>query len=679
MSSKSKLIIGIVMLAVGAGLVPTGLLTNEYLRDQVYDGVPEALLGIKDDAISGLMDEFPVLATPDVLSGAKAQAAAGLEPMIAVKSTPAALLGLKAQIEGKLPDIINFGTAAQLIDISIGWLNATYGWDIGTNIFFNDTTFVDPFTTLLGVSNMTGIPQNYTLTARTTLLLTGVADIYVTPYVFPGMITDLDMGSGVEAVYNLFWYIVGGGDVYTNVALPAAYNITLAQVADMANYLWTVITYYVPPTFLATYGVSTTEAAATGFYRQWANGTFFDDGIDIGAFLGTSELKGFEVGVPDPTNISISTSMALWNASNPLAFTNDDGILAWLGAGAGNTTLFSLLISTFGLTPTQLTMILSWLNNFITNLTPALVLADTGKTINELSTLALYEQWANGTIFGEVLLPDGFLGEIAPSMGGAPYFEVGLPTATGLSLAECLSLWSELHDKTFIYSPSFQDIWLPSLQGNTTTQAEIIAAFGISPTELTALLTWLGAFLGSPPSTGRSAELLALDAGQTLTAIATEAFYEQWTRGTINGEDFLPEGFLSRRDPPIYGPPYFELGLMYPIAPNSNQTQALWDENSEYSLVTVSGINKWYRAKEGNAVYATLQAQNEGLLDLEMGAILTWLPQFRDEIGNILGKTKYSLPLEPYNLGETLVLGLGAGGGVIAALGIVVLILSRRS
>jgi hypothetical protein len=187
MSSKSKTIIGIIMLAVGAGLVPTGFVTNEYLQDQVYDGVPGALLDIKAQAVPALMEEIPVLATPDVLAGAKAQAAAGLEPMLTLRSTPASLLGLKASIEGKLPDIIDFGTAAQLIDISIGWLNATYGWDVGTNIFFNDTTFVDPFTTLLGVSNMTGIPQNYSLTARTTLLLTGTYDMWVTPFVFPGM------------------------------------------------------------------------------------------------------------------------------------------------------------------------------------------------------------------------------------------------------------------------------------------------------------------------------------------------------------------------------------------------------------------------------------------------------------------------------------------------------------
>jgi len=56
MSSKSKLIIGIVLLAVGGGLIPTGILTNNYLHDAVYDGVPDALLQIKDEAVSEIQE-----------------------------------------------------------------------------------------------------------------------------------------------------------------------------------------------------------------------------------------------------------------------------------------------------------------------------------------------------------------------------------------------------------------------------------------------------------------------------------------------------------------------------------------------------------------------------------------------------------------------------------------------
>jgi hypothetical protein len=64
MSNKSKLIIAIVLIAVGAGLVPTGLVTNDIMREQVYDGVPEALLGIKAEAIPSIEGVIPVLEPP---------------------------------------------------------------------------------------------------------------------------------------------------------------------------------------------------------------------------------------------------------------------------------------------------------------------------------------------------------------------------------------------------------------------------------------------------------------------------------------------------------------------------------------------------------------------------------------------------------------------------------------
>jgi hypothetical protein len=153
MSSKSKLIIGIVMLAVGAFAVPTGLVTNDYMRDQVYDGVPEALLGIKEEAIPALMEEIPVLAVPDVLAGAKGQAAAGLEPLLRLKSTPSALLGLRSQINNSIPALIDGVTTANLISTSLAWAETTYGAGNGSEYLFNDINYVDAWVGLIGVTN----------------------------------------------------------------------------------------------------------------------------------------------------------------------------------------------------------------------------------------------------------------------------------------------------------------------------------------------------------------------------------------------------------------------------------------------------------------------------------------------------------------------------------------------
>ena len=216
------------------------------------------------------------------------------------------------------------------------------------------------------------------------------------------------------------------------------------------------------------------------------------------------------------------------------------------------------------------------------------------------------------------------------------------------------------------------------MQGDVTSQGTIIATFGISTGELTALLTWIGSLIGLVPSAGRIADLIEYNIGLTITQIATSYFYDQWVHGTVAGEVFLAEGFLSQIDPPIYGPPYFEVGLMYVTGINIIQTLALWDVNSDYSLVTVTGVNNWYQAEEGNTIHTTLKTQNGNLSDLQMAGILAWLPQFRDVIVNKLAKADMNLLQEPYELGQTLAISLGAGGGVLATLGVVLLILSRR-
>ena len=691
MSNKSKLIIAIVLIAVGAGLVPTGLVTNDIMREQVYDGVPEALLGIKAEAIPSIEGVIPVLGAPEVLKGIFDEAAVQLEPMLTVSSTPLSLLGLRSQINASIPDLIDMVTTANIIATSLSWAEATYGEGNGSEYLFNDIYYTDGWVGLVGVTNFFNSSifpianLSYTPTAQQRLLADGFFNAFINDYYsayFPmpvsGLISDLDMGSGVNDYISYYWtadYFTDTlADTVPENAMTSGYNATWSwQLTAIAYWIDMIINYYVPGVFYSNYGITVQDAIDNGFYIQWANGTLIPTGVDLGGF------KGYEAGLPNPTNITLSTSRALWNPLNPLSFTNDDGIWIWVGAMGGNATLQGLLSSTFSLTAGQLTILLGWLNNVITNITPALVLSSTGKTINALSTLALYEQWANGTIFGESEIPGGFLGEITSAWAGAPYFEVGLPTASGLSLAECLSLWNPLLDKTFIYGESFENLWLPAMLGDVTSQGTIIATFGISVGELTALLTWIGSLIGLDPTTGRIADLIEYNTGLTITQIATSYFYDQWANGTVGGDDFLPEGFLSQLEPPILGPPYFEVGLMYSTGITLAQTLELWNENSDYSLVSLSGINRWYQAVEGNAIHTSLKAQNGVLSDLQMAGILAWLPQFRDVIVNKLAKENMGLSAEPYQLGQGLAFVLGTIGTMLAFFGVVVLLNSRRS
>ena len=88
MSSKSKLITAIVLLAVGAGLIPTGLVTNDYLENRVYDGVPKALLGVRDDGTEGLAPEIAALATPTVLQSIYDPATDEIEDLVLLQNKP---------------------------------------------------------------------------------------------------------------------------------------------------------------------------------------------------------------------------------------------------------------------------------------------------------------------------------------------------------------------------------------------------------------------------------------------------------------------------------------------------------------------------------------------------------------------------------------------------------------
>ncbi len=518
MSSKSKLIVGLVLLAVGAGLVPTGFFINQYLVDQVYEGVPEALLKIKDDATESLEEQIPGLATPDVLNSLKDEAVA------------------------QLPLIINGSGAARVINQTIDGVAFFIGLTAAKDQFFNSPTFQADYGTPQGVSDyydtLLAFDLNITNLGYTTnaqdYLLYGNGSL-------PGLITDLELGTGVLGYMELYLN-ASLGDMLLNSTMQFYYNATWSQLEALAgyinNYLWEVVV----KASYSGYGFTIEEFAEMIFYAQWANGSQFVDPIDLSLFKSgvPPGTTGLEAGIPIPTNLTVSTCMNLWDGSNPLSFVNDLGIMAWF-----NASYQTMIEMAFSISTPQYLLVLGWLGNFVTTLTPILILAETGYTIPMLALFAFYEQWANGTVFGESI---------------------------------------------------------------------------------------------------------------------------------------LPEGFLSRRDPPIYGPPYCEVGLTEGATGLTlTQTMALWDEASDYSLVTVRGINKWYSAKPFNSTaYVALKLYNGVLTDVQMEQILDWLPKFRDDIVNKLAKDDKDLPMEPYDLGMAILIGLGVGGVALAAVGIIFLILSRR-
>jgi len=276
------------MLAVGAGLVPTGLVANDYLIDEVYNGVPEALLGIKEQALPELMNQIPPLATPDVLSGAKDQAIIELEELIPIFSTPEILDELKTEAILQLPYIINGSGAAQAINGTLNAAAAINGTAVAREYFFNSPLFQDNYSVWLGAPVMMGISNYWDG------ILAGGLDILNLSFSenaqkylllgngpLPGLSTDLQLGFGVLGFMELYINVTLG-DMALNATMQALYDVTWDQIELVAgyikNYLWeSIVKSQYSPMTIEMY-------AEIVFYSQWANGTVVSGGIDLSLF-----------------------------------------------------------------------------------------------------------------------------------------------------------------------------------------------------------------------------------------------------------------------------------------------------------------------------------------------------------------------------------------------------------
>ncbi|MHA1457916.1 MAG: hypothetical protein ACTSR5_18420, partial [Promethearchaeota archaeon] len=202
--SKSKTIIGIILIVVGGGLIPTGFFVNQMLVDQIAEGVPDALLVVEEEALPSLEEQLPPLGTPSVLLGVEAEALTSLETQLPVLTTPAVLDGLKEEAVAALPLIINGSGAAMVINQTITGVAGVIGYLAAKDQFFNSPTFQATYATPQGVSDyydtLMGdfdvVNLGYTVTAQNNLLY-GVGPL-------PGLITDLELGMGLLGYMELY-------------------------------------------------------------------------------------------------------------------------------------------------------------------------------------------------------------------------------------------------------------------------------------------------------------------------------------------------------------------------------------------------------------------------------------------------------------------------------------------
>lgn len=131
-------------------------------------------------------------------------------------------------------------------------------------------------------------------------------------------------------------------------------------------------------------GIPISNFAENLFYGQWSNGTIKPEGFDLGG-----GLKGFEVGVPTPSNISTEVAEDLFDEQNSLALVNNDGLQKWYAATDPNSDAYTELKEEFELNDDQMKMVTDWLHDFRDDVVPVLAKRELRLPVDPL-TLANY-------------------------------------------------------------------------------------------------------------------------------------------------------------------------------------------------------------------------------------------------------------------------------------------------
>lgn len=546
-------------------------------------------------------------------------------------------------LSNELGEFLKLVTAAKLIRDSFDDINATHEI-LAREMFFNNFNLTAhyPVVDIEGVSEYaTGTTEslNFTSLAQERILF-GYQDA-------PGILLFIE--SGIGLLDWLDFYQLASQDLGANRTLmETTYNATWDdQLLPMGQYLQDYI---------------------------------------LGQQVLQSAQRGLEVGVPTPSYILMNTSISLWDPANSSSFTNDMGILKWFSAYNGNLTLQNELNITFGLSDTQFQAVYNWLFSTIKNIIVPIIfilLKPTGTRITtiEYAEILLLEQWANATV-----IPSGI-----ELWGGVKGFEVGIPEKSNISYSSAFGLFDVTNSSSFINKNGLLK-WINAEGGDNTTRTELITTFNLETAQLDLILNWLFTTFKenvlpnlidlfdifdfypyleyNPPS--RFGPFKSDDlTGDTMTDLASLEFYRQWANGSL---------FTSGLDPgPALGLDSlsgWELGI--PVKSNIEQLSSieLWSEDSSNSLVTPVGIAHWFNAMEDAYHYNYLK-DHFGFTDDQMQSMFQWLIKIREGFSLTFLQLESGLPLNAYELGNLLFLGFAVCGFIIAAIGVVIILITK--
>jgi hypothetical protein len=290
---------------------------------------------------------------------------------------------------------------------------------------------------------------------------------YFTEYITPG-VTGLEVGRNTPTYINLTistllwdpfnvstfvndngilkWFDAYSGNLTAENELKADFSLSGIQMGRLYNWLFgpvrnILVRFIYPLPIPIGAGIPISDYSDIIYAGQWANGTYVPAGFDL-----QSDVEPFEIGIPEMSNISLPSALALLDPSNTSSFTDRDGILNWIDAYEGDSAAQTDLMTIFNLDLDQMILIYDWLfDTFRYNISPAISNRYTGFRMWEYAQFEFYRQWADGVLYDTGLDIGPFQG--LSSISG---WEVGIPTDTNIDEFTAYMLWDQSEEYSFV-------------------------------------------------------------------------------------------------------------------------------------------------------------------------------------------------------------------------------------
>lgn len=416
---KTKLFVGLILLIVGAGLIPTGIILDDKINEGLDAAIPGALLQIRDEFLPAAADLIKREAVPEVL------------------------LGIKDDVELALGATINGTVSANTLNYTIFELGKLVTDTVAIDMFFNDLTWTGDtgISAPISFSQHAGVSLGYSVLAQNAILFGNNT--------FPGLISDITSGTNITAF--LLMYESALGEIDERIAMSFAYDATWGQLVEVADYL---VSYLFP--LVPTFGGYPLPAQyiypEAYFFAQWANASIVPTGITLPLAGGIEawELAAdvvSETVVITPSGFSVELCTELWDATNstsPFNTTDDqnDGFHYWYSAYT-NPTQATELKGIYGMDTVQFDLFTDYLfdGERQDRVTVPIIEYSEGDSYEDVVLNYFYFQWSVGRI-----IPSG-IGSLGSEYEILDGFEVILPADNtippifALGLTRCGNLW----------------------------------------------------------------------------------------------------------------------------------------------------------------------------------------------------------------------------------------------